>query len=120
MHKKCEIEAAVFTAGGKQVVDDIRLAAWLAVDLEELRQFVLNNRSFLPSEFVFRLEEQQMVQEAPCASDPCLEVRGKAVFAFTIHGVILINACLAYSEEEAINPQIVRLLAFLKEKKSPR
>lgn len=118
MNKKCEMEDAIFSEMGRPVVYDVHLADWLGVDLERLRQFVLDNSTIIPAAFVIRLDDKGFRQVGVIESGPGREVRRNAVFAFTIHGVILINACLPQHDKEAINPQIVRLLAILKEKKT--
>lgn len=110
------MENAIVTVNGKAVVYDVDLAEWLKIDLQELRIFIRMNSAIIPPSFVFRLDDHEWSGPGRVGAGRSPRRPVRPVFVFTIHGVILINASLGQTANEAINPQIVRLLSILKKR----
>jgi len=108
-----EVENAVILLRGQRVIADVQVAEWLGVTMTELHLVIQKNNDLMDSAFVYRLDEEEKVRFACGSDNMSAEQRVIPTFAFTIHGIIILTACLGYSGSEIQNAGMIRILAFL-------
>jgi len=113
MENQDEVEKAVMLLGGRRVIPAIVLAEWFGLSPRELYAVMGKNNVLMDPAFVIRLDEEEMERIEKTISIRSKEIGLTPSFVFTIHGIILLCACLDDSDTELLNRRMVRILSIL-------
>jgi len=107
------IETVILTLRGQKVILDADLARLYGVTTKQLNQAVKRNRDRFPSEFLFRLTNEEKEEVVTiCDHLRKLKFSPQLPFAFTEHGVIM--AATVLNSPQAVKASIYVVRAFVR------
>jgi len=108
-----EVEKAILVFRGQRVILDVTLADWFGVSLKELHIVIQKNNKLMDPAFVFSLDKDEKALLKRSSNHATARGLVRSTFAFTIHGIILLTACLGNSGSENQNARMIRILTVL-------
>ena len=115
MNELVQIQNLIFTIRDKKVMLDRDLAALYGVTVKALNQAVKRNINRFPSDFMFRLTEEEWNNlRSQIVTANISKVRFTP-FVFTEHGVAMLSSVLNSEKAIEINVQIVRAFIQLRQ-----
>jgi hypothetical protein len=111
-----DVERLIFTVRGHRVMIDRDLAEMYGVETKVLNQAVRRNPERFPSDFVFRLrnEEVERLRSQFVTANIAPARRRGAPYAFTEQGVAMLSSVLRSSRAVAVNIEIMRAFVRLR------
>src|SRR5712692_4756689 len=107
-----QIEQAILLVRGQRVMVDVDLAKLYGVTTMALNQAVKRNADRFPSDFVFRLTQQELMNliSQNVISRSGWGGRRSLPWLFTEHGVAMLSSVLRSPRAIRVNIEIMRLL----------
>ncbi len=112
------IHHKIYTLRGKQIMLDEDLAALYQVKTRRLNEQVKRNSERFPSDFMFRLTEEEFVNlKSQFATSSLVQHGGrrKMPYAFTENGVYMLSAVLKSKVAVQVSIEIMRTFTKLRE-----
>lgn len=115
MNELVQIQNLIFTIRDKKVMLDRDLAALYGVTVKALNQAVKRNVNRFPSDFMFRLTEEEWNNLRLQIVTANISKIRFTPFVFTEHGVAMLSSVLNSEKAIEINVQIVRAFIQLRQ-----
>lgn len=109
------IQQKIYTIRGQRVMLDFDLAVLYEVETKVLNQAVKRNISRFPEDFMFQLNEADMLNLRSQFVTANLNMRRSLTFAFTEQGVAMLSSVLRSPRAIQVNIQIMRTFIRLRE-----
>lgn len=110
-----EISTKIFRIREQNVMLDSDLATLYEVETKRINEQVKRNTARFPSDFMFRLTEEEFEILKSQSATSSWGGRRKLPYAFTEHGVLMLSSVLTSERAVAVNIQIMRVYIELRE-----
>jgi len=109
------IASKIFTLRNEKVILDVHLADFYDIETRALKQAVRRNRDRFPSDFMFELREEEVMEVVSQNVIPSKGRFGGAIpFAFTENGVAMLSSVLNSKKAIQVNIEIMRTFTMLR------
>lgn len=110
-----DVKQMIIELRGKQVILDRDLAELYWVQTKQLKQAVRRNRERFPEDFMFELNENEIITVVSQFVTPSKSYLWWAIpFAFTEHGILMLANVLKSTQALEVSIQIVRYFVHMR------